>query len=490
MAKSRKFSVRLLKLGINFEDACKEDANLKLISQDDIYSVYLATENSHSPWWKNYLGIDDDVFNSNNSAILTVNTKDRIFVYTFGFAHTKLKQDCFEENFGFFVTINSIDGEKIKSIDVYSPASNTKQKRVVSSILSNIYEYDFNDSQDLVQKLSGIIKEEFKDLFKNPTGTDSLSMYSNSSKTELKNISEKLLERFYSEDYKRDPYLKNINKIVKATIQQTKELHDILIDKLNNRNFTDIYMADFEILDLDQFYSYKFGNNEFFDLCIENLKLETNLTLEKLKTLKISVLKTQDDAHPIQWNLYKCLVFDHNNTFLSKGVVYEVKQDFLNVVNSVITKYKIKNFLPNALSKEKEGDYNARICDNQALFLLDKKCPNIEGHNKVEICDIYRKSGSEFIHIKKAESSSTLSHLWNQGIVSEQLANSGNTIFRETFSKETGIDFPEERKIYYGIIKKIENLPIFSRISLYNTIEILKGMGKKDEEIKYFYIGY
>lgn len=487
--KTRKFSVRLLKQGKTFEDACKDNVNLISVSDDNIYSVYLVPETPHTPWWKDFLEIQDNLLNTSNSAILTINASGRLFVYTFGFAHTKLNQDCFEENFGFFVTINSIDGEKLKSIDAYSPASNTKQKRFVSSILSNIYEYDFNDSQDLVQKISGVIKDEYKDLFKNPTGTDSLSMYSKSSKAELENISIKLLERFYSDDYKRDPYLKNINKINKATFQQTNELQNVLIEKLKNNDFTDIYMADFEILNLEHFYSYKFGEEEFFDLSIENLKLGNDLTLEKLKTLKISVLKTENDTNPIQWNLYKCLVFDHNNTFLSKGVVYEVKQDFLSEVDAFIAKYKISNFLQNSHSGEKEGSYNNRICDNNTLFLLDRKCPNIEGYNKVEICDVYKKSGSQFIHIKKSESSSTLSHLWSQGVVSEQIANSGNQKYLEIFKEATGEDLPKERKIYYGVIKKTEQLPIFSRISLYNNIKLLKSFGKDDDDIKYFFIG-
>lgn len=490
MTKSRKFSVRLLKQGKTFVDACKDNANLDLVSHDDIYSVYLVQENTHIPWWKEYLGIQECLSNKNNSAILTVNTQGRIFVYTFGFAHNKLKQDCFEENFGFLVTINSIDGEKLKSIDAYSPASNTKQKRVVSSILSNIYEYDFNDSQDLVQKLSGIVKTEYKELFTNPTGMDSLSMHSKMSKSEMENVSKKLLDRFHSNDFEKDPYLKNINKVNKASVQQIKELNDILIDKLRKGNFSDIYMADFEILDFGLFYSYKFDDNEFFDLFIEKISFGSDLTLEKLKSLKISVLKTADDPHPIQWSLYKCLVFDYKNTFLSKGAIYEIKQDFLSEVDNFIDEYKIPNFLPRANLDESEGNYNERIHNNdKGLYLLDRMCPNIEGHSKVEICDIYNRDHQQFIHIKKAESSSSLSHLWSQGIVSEQLANSNNPQYIDKFQKVAGETLPKKRKVYYGIIKKTEQLPIFSKISLYNSIKVLKSMGKTDDEIKYFYIG-
>ena len=488
MAKTRKFSVRLLKEGQTFESACKDIDSLILVSQDDVYSVYLVSEVISTPWWKDYLEIHNDLFNKSNSAILTINTRGRTLVYTFGFAHTKLNQDCFEENFGFLVTINSIDGEKLKSIDAYSPASNTKQKRVVSSILSNIYEYDFNDNQDLVQKLSGIIKDEYKDLFTNPTGTDSLSIHSKSSKSELVNTSKKLIERFHSSDYTRDTYLKNINKIKKATSTKRDELNRVLIEKINEHNVNDIYMADYEILDLEQFYGYKFNNQIFPNLSIENIHFENDLTLEKLKSLKISVLRTEDDNHPIQWSLYKCLVFDYNNAFLSKGDVYVVQQDFLTEVDSFLADYKINNFLPNAYQNEKEGDYNNRIKNQSTLFLLDKKCPNIEGYSKVEICDIYNKTGNQFIHIKRSDSSSSLSHLWSQGVVSEQLANSGNLKFKEKFTEVTGEEFPEKHGICYGIIKKTENLPIFSRISLYNNIKILKGMGKTDDDIKYFYI--
>lgn len=212
-------------------------------------------------------------------------------------SHTKIKTEYCEDNFGFLVTINSINGEKLKSIDAYSPASNTKQKRVVSSILSNIYEYDFNDNQDLVQKLSGIIKDEYKYLFTNPTGADSLSITSKCSKEDLVNISSKLLDRFTSSDYERDPYLKNINKIKKATQEEINTLNDILLQKINNHDYSDIYMADFEILEFEQFYAYKFGNSEFFDLSLEHIELGQDLTLDKLKSLKISVLKTKDDQN-------------------------------------------------------------------------------------------------------------------------------------------------------------------------------------------------
>lgn len=488
MAKSRRFNVRLLKKGKTLNDAYKDA--LTSIFSDNVYGVYLIPENKHAPWWKDYLEIPDNILNKSNSAILTVNTDERTLVYTFGFAHTKLNQDFFEEKFGFLVTINSIDSTKLKSIDAYSPANNTKQKRFVSSTLSNIYEYDFNDSQDLIQKLSGVIKDDYKDWFRNPTGSDSLSINLKSSKTELKEISVKLLDRFFSDDYKKDPYLKNINKIKKANINQRDELNNILIDKLNRQDFSDIYMADFEILDFENFFSYQFKNNKFSDLSIENLNLGNNLTLEELKTLKIEVLKTEDDPHPIKWSLYKCLVFDHNNTFLSKGTVYEVKQDFLDDVDQFLETYKTLNLLQNALSTETEGQYNERMCkDNNQLVLLDKKCPNIEGYNRIEICDIYNKSNNQFIHIKRAESSSTLSHLWNQGIVSEELANSKNPRYLEKFQEETQTNFPEKHQICYGIIKKTEQLPIFSRISLYHNIKILKGMGKGDNNIKYFYIG-
>lgn len=489
MSKTRKFSVRLLKSGKTFKESHKGIFDFHNISRDGTFTTYISYGKENPPWWRAFLEIEKKLLNKSNSAILTVKVKDRVFVYTFGSAHNQLKQECFEENFGFLVTINSIDGEKLKSIDLYSPASNTKQKRVVSSILSNIYEYDFDDSKDLVQKITGVIKDEYKELFTNPTGTDTLSIHSKSTKDELKEVSEKLLDRFYSEDYKNDPYLKDINKIKKASIEEVDKLNRKLLEKLNNHDFSDIYMADAEILDQTDFYLYKFGNREFSNLSIDEFDLPKSLDIKTLKTLRFSVLKSEDDSHPVQWNLYKCLVFEQGNIFLSKGVVYEIEQDFLKEINDSINKHKIPNFLPNVKQTEREDSYNRRVCDDRTRFLLDKKCLNIEGYSKIEICDIYDKAEKSFIHIKKAESSSSLSHLWNQGVVSEQLANSKNKIYRTKFKQEVSADVPEKRKIYYGIIKDTETLPIFSKISLFNTIKLLKSLGKEDDDIKYFYIG-
>ena len=45
-------------------------------------------------------------------------------------------------------------------------------------------------------------------------------------------------------------------------------------------------MADFEILDSENFYGYKFNDEVFFDLYIEHFNFEPDLTLEKLKSIK------------------------------------------------------------------------------------------------------------------------------------------------------------------------------------------------------------
>lgn len=69
MAKSQKFSVRLLKEEYDFTKACKNIDDLELIVQDDIYSVYLCPDNPQTPWWKGFLGIDRELYNHSNSAI-------------------------------------------------------------------------------------------------------------------------------------------------------------------------------------------------------------------------------------------------------------------------------------------------------------------------------------------------------------------------------------------------------------------------------------
>ena len=498
--KSYILSVRLLKKGVSIDDIKDADFGEAIIDEKSLKG-YLLRSKPNLVWWQKYLGLDTEISNYNHSFILFVFVEGRCFAYTFGFGHNKLKPEYIEENFGFLVTLNSVDGSRLKSLELYSPASNTKQRKIVSSILTDIYDYGFNDQQDLINKLVGVVKPEYSELFKNPTGADSLKITTKKSKDELISLSKTLLERFLSEDYKNDENLKSINSIQKASKTVVEVLDNLLLKGLKDRS-QDIFLSDYEILGSDEIYTYKLKSIEKPDLCLEDFIDTIDLSdISKLKSQQITLLKPDKKEFNKKWSVYKCLSADFeyegNHYFLAKGVWYQIEKELLDSIKN-IEKYEIKNPLPNALVRkdkdkkernELEGDYNKRVAATSNDYcLFDKNlATQVHGKGRIEICDIHDKANNIFYHIKNGNNSSTLSHLWNQGVVSEQVANLGDRSYCDTYKKVAKQELQGNRKVYYGIISK-SKLPIFSRLALYNAINILKQTGMEDRSIGYFFI--
>ncbi|MDR2527178.1 MAG: TIGR04141 family sporadically distributed protein [Rickettsiales bacterium] len=493
--KSHSLSVRLLKEDKTINDIVDDSFGDLIIDEtmgEDSIKGYLLDEPPNQAWWKNYLKIDRDVFNKTNSFILFITADKRIFAYTFGFAHNNLKLDDIVENFGFMATINSLDGEKLKSIETHNPSNNTKQTKIVSSILTNIYEYYFNDQMDMVQRLSGKVKDEFSDLFKNPTGIDGLKISTKKSKDELIELSKTLLERYLSEDYLKDDNLKNINKIKKASSAISKELDEMLIKSMKN-NADGIFLTDFEMIECDELYKYKFKGNVFDDFELEEIKQQ--ITLDSIKALReerVHILKSEDEKDYKSWSLYKCLSADFKledkHYYLARGFWYQIDDDFLAEIDNIQKHLLSEHDFPK-YKKGNEYEYNKYVVNSNSTkyHLFDRENVNIKGRSKIEICDIYDKENNIFYHIKRGNGTSALSQLWNQGLISEQIANSGVPKYIDKFKEVCGNDLKEGRKVYYGIISK-PNLPIFSQLSLYNILNSFKQMGIKENSVRYFFI--
>ncbi|WP_440524884.1 TIGR04141 family sporadically distributed protein, partial [Serratia sarumanii] len=109
-------------------------------------------------------------------------------------------------------------------------------------------------------------------------------------------------------------------------------------------------------------------------------------------------------------------------------------------------------------------------------------------NNKFEFADILR-NGTDFIHVKYYRSSSTLSHLFAQAYVSLELFVS-DAAFRAKLNKV----LPNDSKLIdvssrpdtqnYVVVYAIainrdipKNLPLFSKITLKNTVKSLRNLG-------------
>jgi uncharacterized protein (TIGR04141 family) len=127
-------------------------------------------------------------------------------------------------------------------------------------------------------------------------------------------------------------------------------------------------------------------------------------------------------------------------------------------------------------------------------FCLDGKTVGISGPDRIEICDLLTKDG-HFIHVKKRSRSSTLSHLFAQGVTSAELLLDDEEFLKEAAKKvaELGTGFksaiPKKRgerekiKVAYVVLSRGQRpdkpygLPFFSLVSMKTATERLRRAG-------------
>ncbi|WP_301154119.1 TIGR04141 family sporadically distributed protein [Metapseudomonas otitidis] len=524
--KSRHFSVYLLKESYNSENSLKQDSDLKKAeapsSTPTGSSLFILDSERREPWWKSYFGVKEELWQSLKGAILFVPANTRTFALTFGHVQHHLNDLSYEHDFGLLVSLNMIDPKAIRSADMLSPGD-ALRKRTQRATLTQLNYLDFDGNTEIIKSLTGQVKSEYKELFKNATGSSSLKVSLKIQPTEIAERCKTFLELYSSEDYKDSfPNIQNI-VTVKDPLEKAP-LDAEIVDRLNKRDDT-VQLSIPEIVDYENetffiFSSPEEDSDSYSDLNIhdfyEHISENTdNLTIDDLKKTRIILVDAEGNTRK-SFSIYRCLISDansENNTILyhmCEGEWYRVQSSFADELKSYIDQRCEISELPpyNHDQTTKEGKvcyseehYNRYIPTwNNEYISLDRKDISPKGSTEVEPCDIYRSivnqhtnSGrrGDMFHIKISTDSSQLSHLFNQGVgavellIKEQEAKDKLKELIKARVPATEIDNyftpinSRDIKIIYGIITKkpaedkSKNLPLFSKMSLMRSMQWL-----------------
>ncbi|MEG0915396.1 MAG: DUF6119 family protein [Myroides sp.] len=519
MAKSRSFSIYLLKDNFSSQNSLKEDHELELIEEDNTKLpenavMYISNRKSTPPWWKSYWGLNKTLNQSQKGALIFLKINENWVVLTFGSTYHKLKDEAYIHDFGIITTLNALDPTKIKSTDILLP-ENAKRQRIQSPRASQLNFFSVNTDETILKKMTGAVKDEYFELFKNITGGNSLRVSSNLQADEISNLCEELIEIYNKEDYKTSfPELQNIVPVKDPSI--VNDLNNKVIVAFNaDPSPVELVLAIPEIFDYSADYKIKYSGAgksdlEFTDVYIKGYReylvekdVETIDTIEKFQKHKLQILD-ENDYLLNEYSIYKSFLFDcelNNETYhLCEGEWYLIQRDFIQKLANELDPLFVDNHnVLNECNDKREDDYNISVKNaNQGVYCLDKKNISPNGQYQVEPCDLIFLNDEhlELAHIKISTRSSSLSHLFNQGINSVELlrrnetaqqkllALLGNNNDMEAYIKEGNYS------ITYGIISKKVNmkskgLPIFSRISLLRIVNTLKVM---NVPVQIFYI--
>lgn len=505
MAKSRNFSIFLLKTGFDAKNALKDEHSLgePLVEVENLpvgATLYLADNVPTDPWWKSYWGINCNLQQGLKGAIVFLPVNERCFALTFGHTYHNLKSEAYEYDFGLRATLNAIDPDKIRATDIFQP-ENAKRERIQSPVASDLTFFDINSDESIVKRLTGAVRSEFQRYFRHVTGANNIRISSKVVASEIKNLCSQLLDIYERDDFKTDfPNIQNITPIKDpSTIQQL----DLRLLEAFHEQSINLVITIPEILEHDRAfhiaYSGVCGPRKIYDSVYighyrEFLNARDMAVLEicDLKHHRLNI-KDENGTTRQSFPIYHCLLFDceygRDHYHLCDGSWYRIEQDYICKLKEVLDPHFIEHSVLQECNEKREDSFNESIASaNSDYVCLDKKNISPDGQTMVEPCDLYTVNcgAANLIHIKISTRSASLSHLFNQGINSVELLR----LDREAREKFNDLLQPDQRTpiddtkfaVTYGIItakdkrKKSNALPIFSRISLRRAIQSLKLM--------------
>ena len=358
---------------------------------------------------------------------------NRLFAVCFGMGRNLLNADSIQDKFGMYTVLNSIDPKTIRSVDLNRLESIPKHDRRQTSKLSKLNTFELNVERDLLRAVTGRAKEGYQpQLGETITGADALRITIDLAIDNLPNRLREIYTIYQKPDYKADfGWIDKISPL--KDLSRIAQLETELIEKINRKELDTIWMSIPELVDWNQLNSIRYSKkgNDYYDLEIKSVLSDVFLDEPVTKALLQSHVAYACDNTGnsfVHWSLYKCLYAEIDLNpgiyILNNGQWYqidsnyetEVKNYYNNAAQSVYTFSK-------AHLNEIEGDYNIRIAqENPAKrLLMDKRLVKpVPGEDEIEFCDIYT-TDKELYHVKRYSGSATLSHLFNQGLVSGEL---------------------------------------------------------------------
>lgn len=458
--------------------------------------------------------------NTSTSAILIKEVDGRQFAIAFGHGRHLLDLSCIEYRFGIKVALNVIEPDSISSIDRQTFDAAPKITKTQTIKPTSLTDYSVNTEQDLLRGVVGSAKPEFKKNFGSiVAGIDSLKL---SVITSLETIDELLrnsLARFGSKDYlvsdseraSAFAWVDNLQAVPDPIVKSNLDRQ--LWEAFEKNDFDGIFMSIPELIEWEEIsgFAYTEAQSKDSEKIVNSLdvvefksSLRSDSSLETLRNRNIFVV-TNESGYVKRFSAYRCLyaeirlVDDASLYVLTAGNWFKVEPSFEAQINSHFRSIEILKFSPPFVeyNHEGEGGYNdaVALAAGKEYLLLDRKLIQFGGkHSSIEVCDLYKtkpkdESLGKLVHVKRGRDSSSLSHLFAQGLVSSTLLVSEPDFVKEVNSqiaKNGGVMLPskiiaQNYDVVFAIVDgpagSVLELPFFSKVNLQNCVRSIKAFG-------------
>jgi uncharacterized protein (TIGR04141 family) len=439
------------------------------------------------------------------SAVLFIEEEKRWFAFTFGHGRNLLKFDSFELGFGLRVALNRIDYQQIRSMDVKTYEELVMSTRKDASRRADLAPFGLDISRDLLRAVTG--EPQDKKFASRITGKDSLTLLVDIDIEELNQKCNEILNAYRDNRYKA--HFDWVDHLEEVRDKDTCETLNVeFLNALKQKNTGKMYLAAPEPLEWENVESFKISGTrsyEYRDLDIDEYLAKLNpetlnkITIDNLKSFRVSVKFSNDNIFIAKWPLFSCFVWETNYEdklfTLLEGKWFQVETNFANNVKSFVSGILERDgYLPDAEPGEREDNYNKRVArENSGLFYcLDKKLIKPEGAiSYIEFCDLCSKD-KKFIYVKRKSRSSTLSHLFSQGAIAARtfledsvtrtkLSNLLPSEWQSIIPNPAERPSPVDYEILYAVLAKdktsVTGLPFFTQLNLMHHVKLLRQLG-------------
>ncbi len=509
----RYLTVLLLKEGTEtYEGALKNSEGLRTydLKRTLPFSgrLYIRPPSGKPPSWVPFVrgGISQDLDylrNAVSSAVLFFTIRGRVFALTFGYGRFLLKPECFEPDFGLRVVLNTVDPDKLRTVDLRNIEELTVHTRRQTSRSSSLPTFGLDITRDLLRAVVGQPKDP--NLASRLAGSDALAIATRLEFPDLGRKCEVILRAFGDDKYKdRFGWIDHMGVV--RDPERICELDDLMLQALKARDTSSVHLAVPEVLDVAKLAGFKYAGeprgaephpdvdiDDYLEVLDEKLP---ELTVERLRQANVRAIDAASDQVADQWSIYRCLVFERKVKeellVLTGGQWFQVSTSFVRAVDKLVkTIPRSRLRPPSAAVGEEEQKYNARaVAALPGCVLLDCKPVRCVGAaSDIEVCDILTKR-REFVHVKRKTRSATLSHLFSQGTVSAEAFLREESFRERTKQIVRPLDasiarlIPKERprtqdyEVVYAIIADpARELPFFSRLHLMQSVQRLADLG-------------
>lgn len=514
----RTLRVVLFKAGTTLDTALREDARGTEIplraGLDFTARVFLVDARVGQPRWLAYLesgaaGPLPELLNQANGSVILIRVnhdgEPRVLGYTFGNGRTLLALDAIEHDFGLRVVVNSVDPDRLRRVETKVFEDLVLHTARQASRHSPTVTFSIDDSRDLVRAVAGEPKD--RSFARRIAGSDSLAMSTEAEFTELGELSQDLLDRYASDDFKQEfGFIEQVRPVRDGATIAT--LDAALEDALVRGSLDDLraYLAPPEIIDFDVVDGFLYsGERRNRDAPHPDLDLaeflatigRANATVENLKRQRVRAVDGAGAEFDV-WSAYDCVIYEFRDAtrlfMLSEGQWFEVQDDFAAGVDAdVAAVERIDLGWPAADDDEAERAYNARVVTSDpALGAFDRVEIRIpRQRTPIEACDVL--GDHALIHVKRRTSSGTLSHLFAQGRVSAEALRWVPEVREQMrahldsshpLAASIPFDEPGQREwaVVFAVLAKNAaglpgDLPFFSKLNLVRTARDIRRVG-------------